>query len=213
MTGLRDRKKQELRHRMIQAAGRLFADQGLDDTTMEDIAKAADVSVGTVYNYFGSKNVLLLAGVEEDTDEMIARGAAVLATPGPDPVGAVRRLLDVYIEVLGSWDLRLLRQILGIAFQRIGGEELTKELFAMDQRLIEQMMTLLTHFQTKQKLRQDIDIYEATLLLFSTFVTHLFMLVSLEDFTVKDIYNHVGRQIELAFSGLAPQPSKKARKK
>jgi AcrR family transcriptional regulator len=213
MTGLRDRKKQELRHRMIQAAGRLFADQGLDDTTMEDIAEAADVSVGTVYNYFGSKNVLLLAGVEEDTDEMIARGAAVLATPGPDPVGAVRRLLDVYIEVLGSWDPRLLRQILGIAFQRIGGEELTKELFAMDQRLIEQMMTLLTHFQTKQKLRQDIDIYEATLLLFSTFVTHLFMLVSLEHFTVEDIHNHVGRQIELAFSGLAPQPSKKARKK
>jgi len=213
MPGLRDRKKQELRHRMIQAAGRLFADQGLDDTTMEDIAAAADVSVGTVYNYFGSKNVLLLAGVEEDTDEMIARGAAVLAAPGTDPVDAVRRLLDVYIEVLGSWDPRLLRQILGIAFQRIGGEELTKELFAMDQRLIEQMMTLLSHFQTKQKLRRNIEVYEATMLLFSTFVTHLFMLVSLEHVTTKDIHDHVGRQVDLAFSGLAPQPSKKARKK
>jgi AcrR family transcriptional regulator len=198
---------------MIQAASRLFADQGLDDTTMEDIAAAADVSVGTVYNYFGSKNALLLAGVEEDTDEMIAMGAAVLTTPGTDPVGAVRRLLDVYIEVLGSWDPRLLRQILGIAFQRIGGEEMTRELFAMDQRLIEQMMTLLSHFQAKQELIEDVDVYEATLLLFSTFVTHLFMLVSIEYFTVEDVHNHVGRQIELAFSGLAPQPRKKARKK
>ena len=50
VTGLRDRKKQEVRRRIIAAAADLFTTPGLDATTMEDIAAAADVSVATVYN-------------------------------------------------------------------------------------------------------------------------------------------------------------------
>lgn len=212
MAGLRDRKKKEVRHRIIQAAGQLFAEHGLDGTTMDEVARRADVSVATVYNYFGTKHRLLLAGVEEDTDEMIALGAAVLARPGSNPVKAVQRLLNAYGEHFAAWDPGLLREVLSAAFQRVGGEELTVELAAMDQRLIEQMMLLLSGFAAKQKLNPNVDVYEATLLLFSTFVTQLFMFLSIEGFTSKDLRVQVSRQVELAFFGLAPQQDKKAKR-
>ena len=111
MTGLRERKKREIRHRMIETAARLFAERGIDATTMEEIAAAADVSVGTVYNYFGTKNRLLLAGIEEDTDAMIASGSAVVEAPGPDPIAATQRLLGAYLDHFTGWDRRLLREI------------------------------------------------------------------------------------------------------
>ena len=96
MAGLRDRKKQEARHRIITAAAALIAEQGLDVTTMEEIAATANVSVGTVYNYFGTKSALLLAGIQEDTDLMLEAGRAVLDDPDPDPLTAIKRLSHIY---------------------------------------------------------------------------------------------------------------------
>lgn len=209
MTGLRDRKKRELRHRIIQAAAERFADTGLDATTMEDVAAAADVSVGTVYNYFGSKKALLLAGVADDTDRMVGAGAVVLAKPGPDPVKAIKRLTGIYLDDLLTWDPRLLREVLSAAYQRFGGDEITMELAAMDQRLIEQMMQLLAHFHAKGKLRRGVEVYDATLLIFSVFVLQLFMFISIDGFEIADLKRQVDRQIELAFAGLSEKKKAK----
>ena len=202
MTGLRDRKKKEQRHRIIWAATGLFAEKGLDDTTMEDIAAASDVSVATVYNYFGSKSALLLAGVTEDTELMVKAGAAVLESPGPNVIAATQRLARIYVEELSSWDKRLLREVMSAAYQRSGGTDLTEELAQMDQRLLEQVMMLLAHFHQEGQLAEDVDVEGATLLVFSAFVLQLFMYMSLEEFTTEDLYEQVDRQITLAFTGI-----------
>ena len=65
MTGLRDRKKQAARNRIISAATSLFSTRGLDATTMDDIADAAEVSVGTVYFYFKNKEDLIVQLMDE----------------------------------------------------------------------------------------------------------------------------------------------------
>ena len=213
MTGLRERKKREARHRIIRAAEHLFAKRGIDNTTMDEIADRAGVSVATVYNYFGNKSALLLAGVAEETDGLIERGARVLARPGSNPVRSVQRLMDVYAEELCAWDRGLLREVLGAAFQRGGGEELTVELVAMDQRLIDQMAELLENLHAKGRLRQDIVVQEATLFLFSILALHLFMFISIESFDPKDLREQISRQIEMAFTGLAPNPETKANSK
>jgi AcrR family transcriptional regulator len=209
MTGLRERKKQELRHRIIREAITLFAEEGLDVTTMEEIAAAADVSVGTVYNYFGSKGALLLAGVEEDTDRMVTAGVAVVEAPGDDVVAAVQRLTRVYLDDFATWDKRLLREVLGAAYQRSSGPELTQELARMDQRLIEQTMVLLSHFQDRRQLADGVEVYEAALIILSVFVLQLFMFISLETYERSDLYEQVDRQIELVFAGLTASKKRK----
>lgn len=67
--GLRDRKKARRRDEIIAAARDLFARQGIDATTMADIAAAAEVSAPTVFNYFGSKDGILIAMITEGTHE------------------------------------------------------------------------------------------------------------------------------------------------
>lgn len=202
MTGLRDRKKRQARHRIIRAATGLFAEKGMADTTMEEIAASSDVSVGTVYNYFGTKNALLLAGVEEETEKMVAAGMATLADPGDDPLIAVKRLIHVYLDDFSAWDPRLLREVMSAAFSQVGGEELTSELAQLDRRLLEQMTVLLSRFHEEGRLADGVAVQEATLLVFSTFFLQLFMFMSLEGFEISDLYEQVDRQLELAFSGI-----------
>lgn len=57
--GLRERKRAEMRQRIIAVAYRLFAEHGYDQTTVEDIAEAADVSARTFYRQFISKDMTL----------------------------------------------------------------------------------------------------------------------------------------------------------
>jgi AcrR family transcriptional regulator len=55
----RERKKEETRQRLLEAGWRLFREQGYDDTTVAEIAEAADVAKGTLFNYFATKESLL----------------------------------------------------------------------------------------------------------------------------------------------------------
>jgi AcrR family transcriptional regulator len=57
----RQRRSAETRERLFRAALRLFADKGFTETTVEDITNAADVGKGTFFNYFPSKEHLLIA--------------------------------------------------------------------------------------------------------------------------------------------------------
>ena len=57
----RERRSAELRERIFRSALRLFAEKGFAETTVEDITEAADVGKGTFFNYFPSKDHILLA--------------------------------------------------------------------------------------------------------------------------------------------------------
>jgi AcrR family transcriptional regulator len=57
--GVRERKKAQSRRVLVDAAAKLFADRGVDGTTMDDIARAAGMSRTSVFNYFGYKEMIL----------------------------------------------------------------------------------------------------------------------------------------------------------
>lgn len=69
--GLRERKKQRTKQALVTAALNLFRVQGYDQTTIDQIAAAADVSRATFFSYFPTKEDVLFTGTD-------ARTAAVL---------------------------------------------------------------------------------------------------------------------------------------
>jgi len=85
---LRERKKQRTREQIAGAAARLFADHGYERVTVSDVARAADVSEQTVYNYFPTKQHLVL-----DQDEALRDRLVQLVRdrpPGVSPAAAIR---------------------------------------------------------------------------------------------------------------------------
>ncbi len=71
--GRRERKKRETRQRILDAAVALFAAQGYEATTMDEIAESADFSRATVFNAFPRKADLVLAWFEDRRAELATR--------------------------------------------------------------------------------------------------------------------------------------------
>ena len=61
----RERKKRETRERIITTALELFGRKGIENTTVDEIAAAADIGKGTIYNYFRTKEDIVVAFVME----------------------------------------------------------------------------------------------------------------------------------------------------
>jgi AcrR family transcriptional regulator len=114
-TGRRQRRSAETRERLFRAALDLFANKGFLETTVEDITEAADVGKGTFFNYFPSKDHILIAfgqmqlakleaSVEDARrtnismpDFLRSLGARMTAEPTRNPA-IIRTLLQAYLS-------------------------------------------------------------------------------------------------------------------
>jgi AcrR family transcriptional regulator len=70
--GLRERKKLRTRQLIAETAVRLFAERGFDAVPVAAVARAAEVSEATVFNYFPTKEDLVYQGMEAFEDELLA---------------------------------------------------------------------------------------------------------------------------------------------
>jgi AcrR family transcriptional regulator len=134
--GLRERKKQKTRETIISVALELFAARGYEQTTIAEIAEAAEVSPRTIFAYFPSKEDILFCDVPEFQERL-----AQALRQRPDGVTTLDTLREV---IAGSFSLdpsKLLRarvvasdeRLLGRERAHMGGlEELIVESIARD---------------------------------------------------------------------------------
>ncbi len=99
------------RQRIMCAAARLFKDRGVDRVTMHDVAREAEVGVGTLYRRFGDRSGLALALLDEAErafQDRILRGTPPLG-PGAPPADRLRAFgveylafVDENVEMLAA---------------------------------------------------------------------------------------------------------------
>jgi AcrR family transcriptional regulator len=81
--GRRERRKLEVRTRIYSAARELFAKQGFDETTVDEIAERADVAPATFFNHFQSKQAILGLMTGEVVEHLHAMTVESLVGDGP----------------------------------------------------------------------------------------------------------------------------------
>jgi AcrR family transcriptional regulator len=75
--------KQDKRQRLVAGARQVIHQQGVEKTTIADIAEAADVPVGNVYYYFKTKDELVAAAIEGHARDVRARLASLESGRSP----------------------------------------------------------------------------------------------------------------------------------
>lgn len=96
---LRERKKLQTRRELIYAAINLVSAKGYDNVTVAEIAEAAGVSKMTVFNYFASKEDLVMAAPERHVDDPAE--AVRDREAGQTPLDAVR---EYFLRMLAQHD-------------------------------------------------------------------------------------------------------------
>jgi len=97
--GLRERKKQKTRATIVDVALRLFARNGYQQTTIAQIAEAADVSPRTVSTYFPAKEEIVF---DISVESRLRLAEAIRSRPeGQDTMGALR---DWVLDERKIWD-------------------------------------------------------------------------------------------------------------
>ena len=87
------------RKEIIEAAYKCFFTKGFHNTTMQDIFTAAKLSPGAVYNYFASKEDLVISTVKE-SDTFILPQLATLSSENPEKT--LHNLVDFWVSLLNK---------------------------------------------------------------------------------------------------------------
>jgi AcrR family transcriptional regulator len=147
---------EDSRARILDAAHRLFGEQGTGEVTMADVAEAAGVSRATVFNQFGSKHAL----VEAVTESVYAGYQAILDNAVADRQTPVPVLVRALFEIMGH-GIELDRR-----FYRAVFRELARVTLGLDegsvaqqarQRAVERLVHLLTRGQARGELVASFD--------------------------------------------------------
>jgi AcrR family transcriptional regulator len=103
---LRERKKQKTRWAIQEHAIRLFAEQGYDATTVEQIAAAAEISPSTFFRYFPTKED---AVIQDEYDPLLSAG--MIAAPAElSPLGALRFAIDEAFRQVDDQELAKIQE-------------------------------------------------------------------------------------------------------
>ncbi len=110
----RERRILETRRAIVESARTLFAQQGFTETTVDQIAEAADVAPRTFFRYFPNKEMLLFADFDEVRAGMLERLEA--SPPDEDPLVSLARELRAMAEAVHAegdgivWGFRMCKE-------------------------------------------------------------------------------------------------------
>jgi len=129
---IQDRKEREsgqLRQKILDAALRVFAEQGYGKVSMRKIAALIDYSPTTIYRFFRNKEELLQTIAAETYGDLSARFEKIKAEGNDNPLALLKSLIKEYIifcveqpdmfrlySDLGSFEMEN-----GIMYERLGG--------------------------------------------------------------------------------------------
>lgn len=113
----RERKKLETKAGILRAARHLFEDRGFDNVSIEEITERADVSKGTFFNHFSSKDSLLAGIVEEEVEDILFYAEEELKGVS----GAVKRI-GLVMERLVQDSVPYLKLTGRVMFVSVGGD-------------------------------------------------------------------------------------------
>lgn len=116
--GLREDNRERRRAAVMSGLRRLLGRKPFDDMTMDDLAHASGLSVGTLYNHFGSKDGVVMAYCADRMKEAFSSARAVVADPPPSAGEALFSLLDIYMRGFGGMDRGMLSYLGRVLVER-----------------------------------------------------------------------------------------------
>ena len=203
MSGLRAKQKADRQTRILETATMLFRENGYDAVKMETIATAAEVSIGTIYNYYQNKGDLLVAIVAMEVNEVLTAGERVITKPPKTAAKAIDTLIGNYIEhSLVYLSKEMWREAMAISIRQ-PESPFGITYTALDVALALQVFRLIERLQQLGQVNIKADAKSIGELIFNNTNMMFAVFVKSETMTVEHLRLNLRRQMRPVILGLA----------
>ena len=193
----RSRRSADTRERLFRAALDVFSKKGFANATIEDITNAADVGKGTFFNYFPSKDHILLAFAEMQLSRL--RQAVDDARKNETPVRQFFRSLTALMTAEPSRNPDLIRVLL-LAF--LSNQEVRQAMLDLQDRVLAIHSEMIQFGQERGEIRNDLPPLAIALVFRQTIFGTLLIWSLYGD---NSLPSRIESAFELIWSGLAPR--------
>jgi AcrR family transcriptional regulator len=198
----RSRRSAEIRERLFRAALEVFSRQGFTESTVEDITNAADVGKGTFFNYFPSKDHILLAFAEMQ----LARLQRAVAEAREKRV-PVRRFFASLVSLMTAEPIRNpdIVRILLLAF--LSNQRVRESMLDLQDRVLALHSEMIQLGQGRGEIRNDLPATTIALVFRQTIFGTLLIWSLYGDASLPA---RIESAFEIIWSGLAPRTKAEA---
>ena len=190
--GIHERKEREKEHRkeeIVDAAQKLFLEKGLQATTMDEIAEAAELSKGTIYLYYKSKEDLYLGVIMRGMLTLHDMFDARIKTE-PDVVKALMALQETYLDFFHEHRsyFRMLHFLQTPQFHKQVSDEMKQEALLVNQKIWNVAITIIERGIKEGILIANLNAVEIAIILWSS-ATQLMMRMDTESERWREMMN------------------------
>jgi AcrR family transcriptional regulator len=195
----RQRRSSDIRERLFRSSLKLFAQKGFEQTTVEDITNAADVGKGTFFNYFPSKDHILVAYGEMQMGRL--RQAVEDARHTNLPLPEFLRNLTTRMNAEPAGNPALTRVLL---LSYISNGSVRQSMLEMQERKLDLIGELIAIGQQRGEIRADIPARELALVFRQTVFGTLLVWSLYGDDSLKCRMNSA---FDIIWTGIEPRTS------
>lgn len=200
MTGLREKKKIDRKSRIQGAAIKLFDYAGFEATTMNRIAEEANLGVGTLYNYYKSKGELLLSIIEDRTDAFLPDFDDSIKNRSGDVLAAINGFQDIYFHSFSTYSKRIWREFISNMLTK--QPSMMDYISKIDSIYLSKFAELLTQLKSDSLLKENTEVENVVLTLYSIMIFHVFKYILDEGMTMESLQASLNKQTGLVVKGL-----------
>lgn len=154
MSNKRKLNKKERRQKILEISDEMFSSQGYEKTSISAIAKKAGLGVGTVYNYFDSKDAIFSAvyGRKFGVDQVL--DISKIEIDQASPLKPVIDYIDSFEKILNKIPKWLFKQLIRVG---VKNDKLMKTFISYDLKMIDDMEKIITKIKNNGYLSEQVN--------------------------------------------------------
>jgi AcrR family transcriptional regulator len=205
MTGFREKKKRQRQERIFAAAIELINEKGFSNTRMTEISERAELAVGTLYNYYSSKNDLLVAIMEQKWEEILNRHARRIVRSTQKGTDALETLLEILSPLVDEMFIIPKRSWYELLMAMFSSRHYIERGYRMDMEAVAGLVSILVKLQKRGLLRDDIDPEQAAYTVYSVLTFQFLFYLYYPDLERRQLHAGIREQLRIVIEGMDPE--------
>jgi AcrR family transcriptional regulator len=199
MASKREINKSKTRKKIIEVASEIFDEKGYEKTSINEIAKKADLGVGTVYNYFSSKNIIFAESIEKKFDFYGNYNFDVNQFSGKEAADIIIDYIEKFGKSIRLIPKRLLKELFRITIGNKKNEKLLMRFAKIDFKFIDKLEEILAILKKENRLNEDFNAKSMAEIIYSIYAFEFLMYLYQENISFDDMFENVKKKIYILF--------------